>query len=206
MAYALDYPSARTPPNHPDVRGVIRYLSRSSAKNISPAEMQSLRNAGLAVALVWETTANMTDGGAAAGTRDGIEANRQADAVGFPKDRPIFYAVDHDPSPSEWDTIAGYLNAAEAQGRRSEVYGNDRVCIEMTRRGASTRPWQCRAWSGTPVRRAPSAVLFQRVDNPLGIPNVDVNDILADDWGAWGNTPSATQPAPPPPLSRKKSI
>ena len=106
--------------------GVVRYLGwdfGNGPRCISPSERDGLLGVGLDIALVWETTANMTLRGAAGGSVDGAEANRQADVLGFPVDSPIYVAVDFDVSDAQLAVVDAYRTAFGAVGRPCLVYG-----------------------------------------------------------------------------------
>ena len=181
--------------------GVVRYLgydfkysynSSWNSRTISPAEIDAIYANGLDYALVWETTANMTLGGTAGGTKDGIEANKQADYLGFPKDRPLYVAVDFQAVGSQFATIKAYKEAFEAQGRSVLMYGMYSV-IEYFGDG-----WQCAAWSGSGTGTGGSsnsggrenfyrpvskhARMYQRIGYILGNSS-DENEVYVDDWG-----------------------
>ena len=169
--------------------GAMRYLCYpgDGIKQLRADEVAALHAQGLAVGVVWETTADRAAQGYQAGLSDAQEANRQADALGFPADRPIYYAVDFDGS---WDQVRPYFDGARAAaGRPVGIYGSYRV-VEACDLGWV---WQCAAWSGNgngtagsiQGRRASSkARLFQKVGYVLG-DTCDVNDVLSTDWGGW---------------------
>lgn len=168
--------------------GAMRYLCYPDpGKQLTKPELDALHAAGIAVGVVWETTANRSGQGRAAGQADAVEANRQADALGFPADRPIFYAVDFDTSA---DVVRPYFaGAADVAGRPVGVYGSYRVVEGL----GLDWSWQCAAWSGNGEgsggsiqgrRLSRRARLFQRVGYVLG-DTCDVNDVLAPDWGGW---------------------
>ena len=190
--------------------GALRYLSYESGKNISLAEAQALHNAGLGVGLVWETTANMMLRGAAGGADDSREANRQADALGFPADRPIYYAVDFQPSGAQYAALDAYMSAVT--GRTGGVYGCYDVAEHFGQRQFKYI-WQCAAWSGNGSgsggsiqgrRVSKYACLFQEVGYTLNNSS-DVNDILKDDWGQWPFQGAPT-PTPTPEVPDMKAI
>jgi hypothetical protein len=198
--YVLDGTSERTDyqaMHAAGVVGVIRYLSTTPWKNISKGEYDRTKAAGFDVALVWETTANMTDGGHAAGILDGVRATQQADALGYPTAHFIYWAVDHDPSPASIAAAVEYGKGfAQSSSYLTRPYGNDHLVDGVVAAGVADKGWQCRAWSGSPVRHSASAVLFQRTDDPLhlGGSGYDVNDVLGVDWAA-----RSIAPAPPSP-------
>ena len=158
--------------------GAMRYLCYPGAgiKQLRADEVAALHANGLAVGVVWETTASRAGDGFAAGQADAQEANRQADAIGFPADRPIYYAVDFDTSA---DVVRPYFDGARAAGGRPVgVYGSFRVVEGLDLDWV----WQCAAWSYG--KRSGKARLFQKVGYVLG-QTCDENDVLADDWGGW---------------------
>lgn len=138
--------------------------------------------------------------GYAGGHRMGLEAKETHLAAGGPDGSPIFFAVDEDLSLDDWNETASHYfrGLNDALGRqRTGIYGHSRVCawaiednvIGRTRDG-NYWAWQTRAWSHG--EREDKAVLYQRViDTPtspgplIDGDNVDVNDILAGDFGQW---------------------
>lgn len=95
----LDYSWARPSPaaiKGAGYSGVIRYLSNEPAKNLSISERDRLWAEGLSIGLVWEATAQAPLGGFARGQSDAREANRQADAFGWPRAAVVVYAIDFD--------------------------------------------------------------------------------------------------------------
>ena len=88
---------------------VQRYL-----RNLTPAEVTALRNAGFTIVscfeegqgAVLEDVAHYTR---AQGQHDGRRAFTQAQAVGQTADTPIYFAVDADPSPGQRQAILEYF-------------------------------------------------------------------------------------------------
>lgn len=176
--------------------GAIRYLCHPAdgIKRLQAGELAALHGAGLAVGLVWETTADRAGQGRGAGTADAVQANAQADALGWPDDRPIFFAVDFDARP---DQVAPYFAGAVATSVRPVgVYGHYGIVEAFA---ALPFRWQCAAWSGfgagsggslrSPAERqgrrlSQHAQLYQHVGYVLG-DTCDANDVLAPDWGGW---------------------
>lgn len=203
--HVLDYSYARPGPAQiaaDGYLGVIRYLCHpGDSKRLTASERDRLHAAGLAVGLVWETTAARPLAGYGAGAADAVAANRYADDLDWPPDRPIFYAVDTDTGP---DQVRAYFAAvANTGGRPWGLYGSYRVVEGFA--GITPWLWQCAAWSGTGRgtggsiegrRLSRHAVLFQRVAQVYA-GAADVNDVLAADWGGWHPThhPGGLMPA-----------
>jgi peptidoglycan hydrolase-like protein with peptidoglycan-binding domain len=172
--------------------GAIRYLSYEASKNLSQWERDALWASGLAVALVWETTARRPESGFGGGQQDAAEANDQADGLGWPGDRPIYYAVDFQTGPG--GAVTDYFHGCNSVGRRPVgVYGTYDVIEGLVGGGIVPWGWQCAAWSGDGWgtggsiggrRVSTHARLFQHPVTVMG-GMCDANDILQDDWGGY---------------------
>lgn len=189
MATALDYSAGR--PTGAAVKaaqhvGVVRYIGTPGrTKNLTKAEYQDMVRNGIGVALVYENRAGDAAGGWNAGMTAAKLARADADSVGFPRDRPIYFAVDSDQVTAvNFAAVSAYLDgAASVLGTVAlvGVYGEFDV-IEKNVGSHARFGWQTAAWSGG--RRSGKAHLFQRLGQIyVGGIQVDVNDILAADWG-----------------------
>ena len=148
----------------------------------------------------WPTPSDFTrgyDGGVA----DAQTALRLHGAAGGPDSAPIFFSVDEDIAADTWKSTAiqWFRGINSVLGvERTGIYGGARQCgwaIGDGVVGHSTTPgyrwaWQTKAWSGGV--REPAAVLFQRevvtASDPGAIidgVSVDVDDVLAPDFGQW---------------------
>jgi Putative peptidoglycan binding domain/Rv2525c-like, glycoside hydrolase-like domain len=87
----------------------MRYL-----KNLSQSEIDSLRNNGVALGLIFEQGAGNAFKGASQGTTDGNAARLQADDFGVPSTVTIFTTVDADVDTSQLPIISDYLAAFTA--------------------------------------------------------------------------------------------
>ncbi|MCP2166713.1 DUF1906 domain-containing protein [Goodfellowiella coeruleoviolacea] len=195
MSRGLDYSTG--PPSAAAVRAagyefVVRYVSRpGNPKNITAPEFADLTGNGVAVALVFETTAERALSGYAGGAADARTAADQASGVGMPGDRPIYFAVDFDAQPNQLGVIDDYLRGAASVigSRRVGVYGSQLVTRHCLDVGSTHFAWQSAAWrggdgsAGPPDRRVH---LFQRRDTVQvdGVSCV-VNDSNATDFGQW---------------------
>ena len=148
----------------------------------------------------WPTPSDFTrgyDGGVA----DAQTALRLHGAAGGPDSAPIFFSVDEDIDLATWKSVAvEWLRGINSVlgVDRTGVYGHSGVCawaIGDGVIGTSTTAghwwaWQTRAWSDG--EREPRAVLFQSVvvsgSEPgvaMGGTHVDVDEVLAADFGQW---------------------
>jgi Rv2525c-like, glycoside hydrolase-like domain len=200
---AIDYAGARPSPSlikSKGYLGVLRYVSHSAWKNITPSEFNALIAEGLTVTLNWESSADRMMSGHEGGIADGNAANEQANMLGYPQTCAIYYSFDTDDrgQPGWQDKVAAYLQgAAKTSARPVGVYGSVRVVDEMFNRKACQYFWQCTAWSGKQVSK--HAHLYQLVGHTQ-IDNTDVNNILQHDYGQH---PKPTGPPPTPPAQKK---
>lgn len=167
------------------VRFVCRYLAPLSGKVLSPAERRALHGAGFSIILNWENEAKDMLGGYGLGATHATEALRQADELGAPIIVPIFFSVDFDAIPADYEPIARYLDgAASVLGRpRVGVYGKADVIDALVPRYA-TWGWQTYAWSAGRISR--KAHLLQYRNNvSLAGATVDLDRSLREPFGAW---------------------
>jgi hypothetical protein len=174
--------------------GIMRYLSYEPGKNLSAGERDSFHNAGLGIGLVWESTANRPIYGASAGAADGAVANQQANALGLPLDRPIYFAMDTDYRRADFPVIAAYFRAAKERigGRPIGAYiGAD--FIDWAKPAgvidygwiAGAFSWSHEFWKGGgTLPYTPHANLIQLPQLILN-GTVDENHTLKDDYGQW---------------------
>lgn len=200
---AIDY--AWSHPNPGAIRragykGVIRYLSPDATKNITRDEVTALHRAGLWIALVWEGPSNAAGKGERQGRRDMRRAERMAARLGYPRDCPIFYAVDFDAEPR---AIRPYFRGVTNGNRFQQgVYGSLRVVHDiMVTTGLVRYGWQTVAWSGG--QTSSHAHLYQR-----GAPTVTITDthggydedVVMHPFPAWGPVkPASPKPKPSEP-------
>jgi len=112
----LDYSHSR-----PDLRRVkalgygfcVRYLfgdgTVASGKGVSKAEAAAIRAAGLGLLVIYESYAGRALEGQTAGVADGKRALAYARAIGFPDNKPIYFAVDIPATAAQQPAIDAYL-------------------------------------------------------------------------------------------------
>lgn len=193
--------------------GAVVYVSESRPganfdfKPVTREYANALRAAGLHIVSNyqygkpgWPDPSDFTrghDGGVA----DAQTAQRLHAAAGGPASAPIFFSIDDDIDLNTWNSVAvnwfrGINSVLGVQ--RTGIYGHARACGWAIRDGVigqSTTAghrwaWQTSAWSRG--ERAPGAVLYQAAVNTPSSPgpliggiHVDVDDVLATDFGQW---------------------
>jgi hypothetical protein len=197
--------------------GVINYVSLSrpgasfGAKPITRPYAEQLTAAGLTIVSNYQygkpggTASSDFKRGFDGGVADARTAWKLHTAAGGGHSAPIFFTIDEDINHDTWNTVAlkwfrGINSVLGVQ--RTGVYGGINVCkwaaadgvIGNSRTPGRRWAWQTKAWSGSQID--PAAVLYQRVvstaSNPgptVGGDEVDVNDVLAADYGQWNLHP-----------------
>lgn len=166
---------------------VIRYLSRdTTGKNLTLSEAAQMTNAGLWVAVVWETSTDRMLGGRAAGVIDAQLADQQARSCGMPEGRPIYFACDFDAAPSQQTLINAYLDgAASVIGLpRVGMYGGYGPIKRALDVGKITYAWQTYAWS---AGKWDPRIHVQQYSNGHLINGVDTDlcRAMVEDYGQW---------------------
>lgn len=163
-------------------------------KRLTRAEAEAISDAGLRIISVYETTANRPAGGTANGHTDGKSAYQEAVAIGQPAGTAIYFAVDYDAQPKDYDAIEAYLRAATAElgtSYKTGVYGSYAVVEEMYKRGAADHYWQTYAWSRG--HRSAHANVWQYLNGATvaGL-TVDLNESYGNE--GWWTTKGEVQP------------
>lgn len=187
---AVDYSFSRPNPATIKAAGydvVLRYLGGSTGKQLTSDEAAKLHAAGLAIGLVYESTADRAAAGRAAGVHDASSALIAANALGYPAACPIFFAVDFDAAPAQ---VAGYFDGVDSVlGARAGIYGG----YAVTTAGLAAYRWQTKAWSGGKVD--PDAHLVQQLAMSHPIIGCD-EDTIVHPLPLWGPRSSTRAPSP----------
>lgn len=192
----LDYAWTHVPIDSLVARGtkfVCRYLSTDAAKDLSAAEAKQLAAKGIWMAVVYETTASRATAGRLAGRDDATAALKKATALGMPKDRPIYFAVDYD--SAGWDVVSYFDGIRDVlplgrigayAGRRCVKYLHDNKKI--------TWVWQTYAWSGG-LWFDPTHIQQYHNGIDVGGVNCDADRAITEDYGQWmpGKSPAKPQ-------------
>jgi Domain of unknown function (DUF1906) len=130
---------------------VLRYFAGGAggSKELTASEAKELSTAGLDIGVVWETSAGRAGRGGLAGATDARKAKAQAEAVGMPADRPIYFAVDYDANPTPGSGVDRYFRAvANVLGvERTGVYGGYKVVKFLFDQKRIKYGWQTYAWT-----------------------------------------------------------
>lgn len=185
-------------------RFIVRYLSDEPSKNLTRAEADAAAKAGLWLAVVWEASDGQELPDAAWSATESVT---QAKALAVPAGRPIYFAVDWDAQPSEYDEIESFLRAygSKLAPYVAGVYGGEKVCREMRNRGAVKWFWQTYAWSSALLSPEPHLHQYKNNTELCG-GLVDLDRGYGADYGQWqpnklpsGSTTSpVTEPEPEP--------
>ena len=183
----IDYAWARPGAANIKAKGygfVCRYLSHDSSKNLTVSEVLDLHNNGIAIVVVWESTANRALDGNQAGIDDANAAISQSHDIGLPTDRPIYFAVDFDATPAQQVNIDSYLKGvANVIGiERIGVYGGFYVVQRCLNNNTAKWAWQTLAWSGG--QQEPRNHIYQTGGTDFN-GGADIDESKQTDYGQW---------------------
>lgn len=202
MTQILDYSWARPSPqscvDFPAV-GVMRYVGAGNGgRDITKGELDSLHAVGLGVGLVWESSASRALDGYDAGAYDASQACRYADQLGFPRDKPLYFACDTDVTTSQaWGQVLDYFAGAQTGPFEARAYGEADVLDATAAELGFRHGWQpaSTSWSGN--RISANASMLQKWPYVMN-DQCDDNDVLCPDsdidwlWGFGGGEDEVT--------------
>ena len=180
----LDYSAARLSGQaikNYGASGVIRYagLSETNTKITNKAEVTSILDAGLSVALVFEQVATDAYGGFNMGVTNATKLRDHALALGLPARG--FLCQDQWIATGKSALVKSYFQgAATVLGAQNlGIYGFSDT-MDLTKDIGAGAYWQCGAQSA--IR--PWASVYQRNYGAYSVSGiaVDVNDVLKADW------------------------
>lgn len=177
--------------------GAIRYLypDASAPKTLTRLEASVIRASGLALGLVWETTAGRALDGYQAGRDDAAAALELADELGPPAaGAGIYFACDTD---TDWPDVEPYYSgiADERIPRRAGAYGGVPVVVGALDAGYTTLSWVSAASSWDHGQTTDRADLWQQVATAPPLPfDADTDVVLSGDPGL---VPALFPPAAP---------
>lgn len=188
--------------------GAIRYVSKKrpgatwmTGKPATLQETTANAAAGLPTASVYQfghaDTADWKQGAAGAAIHAPQAISLHKDAGG-PTNRPIYIAIDDNPSREHYTQfirpyLQAFSKALSVAGYQTGVYGNYNTIEWASQDGIGTFYWM-HDWGSngkihpkTTIHQLPQS-RQQTIENVI----VDVNDVYASDWGQW--TPGSKQP------------
>lgn len=210
MSKGLDYSWARPGGQAIKDHGfqfVVRYIpfTGNGGKGIEAPEIADLRSHGIAIAVVFESSARRALDGRQAGKDDATTSQAQLARVGLDTNMPVYFAVDFDATPEQQAAIDEYLRGcADVLGAaRVGVYAGYWIVKRCKENGTANYLWQTYAWSGGNVH--PDINLYQYLNSQNVNGAVDFDEAKKADFGQENQTPvpaptppPAPAPAPPP--------
>lgn len=191
--------------------GAVRYVSQKrpgaewmAGKPVTRQETEAMSAQGLATSSVYQfgraDTADWKQGaaGAAVHAPQAIAIHR---AAGGPTGRPIYVAIDDNPTRQQYDAqikpyLLAFQTALRAAGYSTGVYGNYNVIEWASNDGIGSFYWMHDWGSGGKIHpRTTIHQLPQSKQRTIDGVVVDINNVYAQDWGQW--KPGQTGGTPP---------
>lgn len=191
IRHGIDFAWSRPHPallRRAGINFVCRYYSGDPSKNLGRSEAEDYSQAGIDIITVWESAAQASLGGHAAGVADAKLALKESKTVGQPEHSPIFFAVDYELQSKDHGLVDGYLSGCSdvLGAHRVGVYGGLSTVTMAHLRSVAAYLWQTLAWSGTPTNWYSAAHLRQTsVNNLIAGVSCDLNVGLGYDFGQW---------------------
>lgn len=166
--------------------GALRYQY-----NTSRSEVDRLHAHGLAFGLILELNGNAALVNPEIGALHGQRAVAFARSIGLPAGCAIYFAEadthirrENFPGATRyWALAAGPTRDA---GYRVGAYGGSKLIDHLHEVGVADLTWETAAMSWNEYVHSQTCSLRQLLGQPvLGGVQVDVNDVLAQDWGQW---------------------
>lgn len=200
MKTGLDYSWQKPDPSviaRAGFQFVMRYVDYPGAngKGITRAELDSLRAAGLAVGLIYESTDSRALDGFTAGASDAAQVQQQIFALDWPADRPIYFAVDFDAQPAQYPLIASYFDGVKSvlgSIARIGIYGGYDVMQWAHDNAIAGYFWQSLGWHHDKGVYENASIHQYQNDVTLDGKAVDYNVALNPDYGVWEVSPIQT--------------
>lgn len=196
--------------------GAIRYVSQRrpganwmTGKPVTLAETKANAAAGLKTASIYQfgraETADWLTGAAGAAVH-APQAIALHKAAGGPTRRPIYIAIDDNPTRAQYTNqvrpyLQAFSTALRAAGYQTGVYGNYNVIDWCVADGIGSFYWMHDWGSGGKIH--PRTAIHQVGGRQATIDGVicDINTVYARDWGQWtpGSRGAAAPAAPSAP-------
>lgn len=198
--YAAGVPSAQAIRNAGHL-GAVRYVSQRRpgteswmvGKPVTARETEAMAALGLQTASVYQFGKDDSADwkrGALGAVEHAPQAISLHAAAGGPKNRPIYVAIDDNPTSAQYTTLIrpylwAFQTALRVTGHQMGIYGNYSTIDWAIADGLGEFFWQ-HNW-GSNGRIHPRATLHQvGIDqDKVGGVSVDINNVYARDWGQW---------------------
>jgi hypothetical protein len=205
---AVDFSSARPSVATLKAAGVvlvIRYLTGSGGKAITPLELAEYLLNGFVVVFVFEIGATDAEGGVAAGKANAKAALAAMTALDVYA--PIYFAVDQSIAPASAENYFIGINSVLPSDQVG-VYGEGALCELLQAAGLAQWYWQSESKSFPGNSTTLPISHLQQVFNASPVPGTDLDLILKADVGQFPRPtppdPPTPTPAPPAPIHLKE--
>ncbi|VEH04403.1 DUF1906 domain-containing protein [Corynebacterium kutscheri] len=204
--FSAGVPSAQAIKNAGHI-GAIRYVSQRrpgaewmKGKPVTLAETQAMASVGMATASIYQfgraETADWKQGAAGAAIH-APQAIALHIAAGGPTNRPIYVAIDDNPTHTEYTSLIrpylqAFQTALKASGYQMGVYANYATIDWAAADGLGEFFWQ-HDWGSQ--GRINNRINIHQVAGKRGVIDgieVDINHVYTADWGQW--TPGQAAP------------
>src|SRR5262249_15337126 len=121
-------------------------------------------------------------------------ADSQAQSVGQPAGRPIYFAIDFDAQPSQQGVIDAYFDgvASVIGVDRTGVYAGYGPVSRLFDNGKISWAWQTYAWS---YGNWDSRAQLRQIQNDIGPGGeMDLDQSMVGDFGQWGPSGGSSGP------------
>lgn len=180
--YAWGLPSARAL-RSAGVTFVARYLApMPNGKVLRRQELRALHAMGIPVVTVWESTADRTQGGFAAGKEDAERALKELHDLGAPAHAVVFFAVDEEALRVPVDYFKGAKSVLGVS--RTGVYADFKIVRALLDHGLCQFAWQTYAWSGGAWDHRAQLRQFSN-DHTIGGVGCDFDRAIHPNFGQW---------------------
>jgi hypothetical protein len=174
----------------------VRRLSHNAARTLTVGEVETYRTSGLGLVAVFDDDAEGSHMGLDQGRDDAQFAREQAQSLGMPAGRPIFFTVRSEASADPAATDSYFDGVASVLGHEaSGPYGGFGVVRHQADRGFAWG-WQTYAWSGSELEARVQLYEFS-TDHYIDGVRVSYNHAFFADYGQWQIT-SDLSPDPDP--------
>lgn len=164
----------------------VRYVDYPGAagKGIDANELADLRQNGLAVGFVFESTAGRMLEGGAAGAYDAGMVAQAFSQLGVPGNVPCYFACDTDIRPDQYPVLDDYLRGAASVlgAMRVGVYGEYDLIEHCHDVATAAWYWQTVAWSYS--RRSQWCHIYQDGGTDFN-GGADTNEAYGTEQGFW---------------------